>query len=108
MSSKRQDFIIVSKDAFKTRFLQDADMFEPFKFIGQTVVMSGIFTKSIDEVLRRMAAIDMSEYEVVGLIVPNQESVFFENHKVISDGTQWGMVEDLCNAYRAPLRTVSS
>lgn len=107
---KTETFYLVCKDRFMTRFLQDADMFESFKFCGRMQKATGVFEKPLPEVVHNFnsKSADDDNYEVVGIIVPGRGSFFLPNHTVMSENGKWCMVEDMCNAYKAPLETVNA
>ncbi len=98
--------IFVLKHDFTTRFMQDADMFEKFKFVGMTLEASQAPSHhhlTAKEVLERATKQDCQGYSTVGVIIPNIGAAFLPGHRVYSNGQQWATVEDMCEAFGAAL-----
>jgi hypothetical protein len=105
--SNRKKFIIVFKDTVATGFAQAAAVFEPTKFVGVAIQTSGIFTKPLPEVLHNLSRMPHERgVGVVGIIVPGESSVFFTGNRVVSDGSKWCLVEELCAVHEAPVEFI--
>lgn len=100
----RTKFYLIVKDVMMTRFMQDAGVFEPFKFVGKKLELSGVFEQHYSKVLFNFAKLDTPEYATVGIIIPGKAAIFKPDHRVMSDGNHWAMVDDICLALKAPLK----
>lgn len=99
-----QRYHLIIKNVFTTRIMQDTDMFEPFKFVGivQDINLKGkaITSKTLLKKLRAtQQAKKEDRLEIIGVIKPNDSMAIIPNHTVLSDGTHWGLVEDIAKAY---------
>jgi hypothetical protein len=100
--------LFVMKDVFQTRFMQAADMFEKFKFIGSLLELTQAPSHhhlTAKQVLER-ASKSKQECKgqlVVGVIIPNISAAFLPEHTVYSNGGQWITVEDMCKGMGAAL-----
>lgn len=101
-------YVIIIKDCIKTRFTQDADLFEPFKFVGVITEVEGIPKETPEATLRALAKQNNKMFEIVAAIIPNVGTAVIENHRVCSDGEHWFMVEEASEAYGASLTTTVS
>ena len=96
--------VVVHGDELSTRFMQDADVFEKFKVIAKAEKYELTLK---DECLPTTAinalkdAMEKAGHRVVAIFQPNIPEGAWrdETVKVISDGTQWGMLDDLLEAY---------
>lgn len=100
----KRTIYIVCKRNFETKFLQNADMFEKFKFVG--FVAEGVQDEehshlSPQEILDRSQKGNTEDISVVGIMVPNYGAAFLPEHTVYSDGKTWIPVEDLCRQYNS-------
>ena len=103
---KTRTIFVVCKNNLMTRLMQDADMFEPFKFIGMTfraTQKASHHHLTPEELLKRFEKKDSKHHTVVGVMIPNVGSAFLPNYRVYSTGTDWMTVEQLCEMYLAPL-----
>lgn len=98
--------IFVVKNVWMTRFMQDADMFERFKFLGthlETKQADTHFHLSAKQLLDRAVQGNNEQYETVGVIIPDVGAAFVPNHKVYSNGVGWVTIWDMCETCNAPL-----
>lgn len=98
--------IFVIKDKVQTRFMQDADVFERFKFIGrlaETTQNESHTHLTAQEILDFYADKDDPAFMIVGVIIPNTDAAFTPDHRVFSTGTSWLTIEDLCHSYDVEL-----
>jgi histidinol-phosphate/aromatic aminotransferase/cobyric acid decarboxylase-like protein len=96
--------VVIHGDERTTRFMQDADVFEKFKVIAKAQkyeldLADDYPPASAMESLKK--AITEAGHRVVAIFQPNLPEGAWrdETVKVISDGTQWGMLDDLLEAY---------
>ena len=84
-------------DRFKTRFMQDADVFEGFKVLVMPPVKATVVRhfgkKHIEAILRQC---DSQPYDLVAIYDDRKTYYRNPNVKVISDGEKWGLLDDLC------------
>ena len=103
MPNERKYFYLVIKDKQKTAVMQGFGVFENFKFVGGIQGYSGVFTESFVNVFDKVQkSFSDKEYQVVGLIIPNEVSLFLPDHKVISTGNEWMTVEELAKNLKGP------
>ena len=91
-----------------SKLLQNFDVFESFKFVGDVLPAEQADThfhmtpkQVLDEAVRANEKTD--EYAVVGAIIPDVGAAFLPGHKVFSTGTAWCTVEEMCGSYNAKL-----
>lgn len=97
---KRQIFFVV-KDIFITEFMQSADIFEKFKFAGRLLEAKQTKQMGAKKLLEVAVGHEDSRYQVVGVIIPDEEAAFLPNHAVFSTGTEWTTVKEMCRRMRA-------
>ena len=104
------DLILIMADKQKTRWMQDAGMFEKFKIIGyahgltltlkpgQTLVseVKRLATVLIEGGETVAAIFCPAEYDRLGCIYRNADI------KVVSDGSRWCTVDKMVTAYAQP------
>jgi hypothetical protein len=96
--------VAIYGSAWATRFMQDADCFERFKVVAKPVKL--ILTLKSDCSKERALnelkmMLEKSGNRVVAIFAPNvKEGAYVdESIKVISNGAQWCMLEDVLKAY---------
>ncbi len=91
-----KEVTILMSDKFKTRFMQDADMFEKFKVVLMPPIKATVidnFGQTNVEAIKRECK--DGPYDLVAIY--DKETIFYRNPavKVISDGNQWGLLDDM-------------
>ena len=96
--------VAVFGDENTTRFMQDADVFEPFKIIAKPTKLVLALkegctkTRALND-LRDL--LEKSGQRVAAVFIPYDPEGAWRNEavRVISDGTKWGMLDDCLDAY---------
>jgi hypothetical protein len=87
---------IILKDVAKTKLMQAAQVFEAFKFFGDTMDFETTTEKPAWEYFELIApAFKVSPLELVGVIIHDGDAYVLHNHRVISDGNRWYTVENI-------------
>ena len=95
---------LVFKDTKITKFVQDADMFEPFKVLVQnTHAILTVNSWSEEQTHAIRKASEGSEYTLVACFGIDVVYWIDPEVKVVSTGTHWGLIEDYVNFYQRDL-----
>ncbi|MCK9459476.1 MAG: hypothetical protein M0R80_07550 [Proteobacteria bacterium] len=101
---RKRSCVAIYGDAFATRFMQDADVFERFKVIAEP---ARITLTLKDDCTDAQAMADLKKIleaagqRVVAVFIPNVPDGAWvdETVKSISNGTHWGLLKDALDFY---------
>jgi hypothetical protein len=85
--------VLIFEQITLTRFMQAADLFEPFKFIGNIVRQEFRAGTSAVSILDQLDGLG-TNVRLAGVIFPGREAAFLGSHIICSNGNEWWMMDE--------------
>jgi len=99
---KTKKVFIITSDLFKTRFMQDADVFEEFKVVVnptlEATVIKGFGSKNVRAI---KTAFDAKNIGLVAIYDANRVYYRDATVKILSDGSKWIVLDDILSQVKS-------